>query len=241
VDGESFPVGPGDVIWIPPDTLHEMEGFAPRMHCIYAHFDLCYDPCRSNWDACIPGGTVSLGPWALLRHPRLDDPVIDAWKGKLAVHNGAAVGALLAAICREHRRLAAAAAVQLGGMLLQLIGLILRGQQPAGRPGPHLDKIQTALGHIREQTDTELDVARLAATVGLSPSHLRRLFRETVGSSPRGVHREARMRKACEMLVYHSRMNISEIAFALGFSTVHNFSRAFRQVTGVSPSEYRLA
>jgi AraC-like DNA-binding protein len=40
------------------------------------------------------------------------------------------------------------------------------------------------------------------------------------------------------MLVYSNR-SISETAYALGFSTVHNFSRAFSQVTGMSPGAYR--
>ncbi len=239
VDASTFAVGPGDLVWIPPDTYHEMEGFAPSMHCIYAHFDLLYDPARSNWDACIPGGTLSLEPWTGLMHPPLDDAVIGSWKGTLPVSNAAAIGGLLTALCVEHRRLAADAAVQIGGMMLQLVGLILRGLSPGRKSTPHAAQIQAALEFIREHADRDLHVGRLAAAVGLSGSHLRRLFRETVGKSPRAVHREARIRKACGMLVYNTRMNISEVAFALGFSTVHNFSRAFHQLTGTAPTAYR--
>jgi AraC-like DNA-binding protein len=52
------------------------------------------------------------------------------------------------------------------------------------------------------------------------------------------MHDRARMQKACE-LVLHSGSSITEIASRLGFSTVHNFSRAFKREIGVSPRSYR--
>ena len=239
VAGEEFPVGPGDLIWIPPDTLHEMEGYAPVMHCVYAHFDLLYDPARSHWDACIPGAVQDLTLWSSLMHPSLNDPLIDSWHGKLPVTNGPAIGALLSSICVEHRRAPAGNALQLAGMVLQLVGLIAQGMAPAGHPTPHHRTLEGALGFVHEHPDRPLDVGRLAGAVGLSASHFRKLFREHTGRSPRSMHRQARMRKACELLVYNPAMNISQVAFALGFSTVHNFSRAFRDVTGYSPRAYR--
>jgi AraC family transcriptional regulator of arabinose operon len=48
----------------------------------------------------------------------------------------------------------------------------------------------------------------------------------------------AKIRAACDYLIY-SESNISEIADRLGFTNVHNFSRAFRKATGQSPSAYR--
>ena len=57
VDGETLALNSGDAVLIPPDTSHEMNGTSEKMHCIYLHFDLIYDPTRSRWDACIPPGT----------------------------------------------------------------------------------------------------------------------------------------------------------------------------------------
>ncbi len=54
------------------------------------------------------------------------------------------------------------------------------------------------------------------------------------------MHRRARIRRACELLAY-SNLNVSEIAQQLGFSTVHNLSRAFRALNGVPPTTYRKA
>lgn len=72
----------------------------------------------------------------------------------------------------------------------------------------------------------------------MSQSHFRKVFRETHGESPRALQTRARMQKACE-LVLHSGLALTQIAARLGFSTVHNFSRAVKQATGVWGSEYR--
>jgi AraC family transcriptional regulator len=123
-------------------------------------------------------------------------------------------------------------------MLLQLVGEIMRGLTRPESAGTHERAIRSATSYIQEHADSELNVARLADAVDLSDSHFRKLFREANGRSPRAMHRSARMRRACEMLAY-TNLRVTQIADALGFSTVHNFSRAFRQVTGSSPRGYR--
>lgn len=239
VGNETFGVHRGDLVWIPPSTPHEMEGFAPIMHCVYAHFDLAYDPRRSHWDACIPGGVLDLSPWADRMHPPLRDPVISAWSGRLPVSNAGTIGTLLTELCVEHRRAPARNALLLSAMMQRIVGEILRGLTPNVGSTAHVEAMQGAAAYILEHAGRPLDVARLAGALGLSESHFRKLFREHTGSSPRAMHRRARIRKACEMLVYDTGMNVSEVAYALGFSTVHNFSRAFRDITGVPPTTYR--
>jgi len=239
VAGKSFDVGPGDLVWVPPDTLHAMQGYPPTMHCLYAHFDLLYDPRRSHWDACIPGGTRDLRTCRPRLHPPVRDPLIAAWCGKLLVANPMAIEKLLGDICLEHRRSPSGATVILSGLLLQLLAEIIRGTAPSGAMHPaHMNDLRKTEALIQERADRNLNVAELAGQARLSTSHFRRLFQEVYGESPRHMHRRARMRRAAELLVY-SNLNISEIAGRLGFSTVHNLSRAFRDMTGISPTRYR--
>jgi AraC-like DNA-binding protein len=177
---------------------------------------------------------------ASLMHPELDDPVISKWCGKLRLANHGIIKNLLQKICFEHLRSPAGSTVLLSGLLLQTVAEIIRGTQlPKESLNPlHWDRMQRAIENIHEQADGTVSVDSLAQGMRLSTSHFRRLFRETHGQSPRAVHRNARIQKARELLIY-SDLTVSEIAFQLGFSTVHNFSRAFKQVMGVSPTEYR--
>ncbi|MDD5707735.1 MAG: helix-turn-helix domain-containing protein [Kiritimatiellae bacterium] len=239
VGAEDFEVGPGDLVWIPPDTPHSMRGYPPVMHCLYVHFDLLYDPARSHWDAYIPSGTLDLSPFRRLMHPPVDDPAIAAWRGLLRVSNPGAIETRLRDICFEHRRSPSGSALLLSGMLLGLLSDILRGVESLGAlTSAHLSDLRTAEAAIQSHLTGDLDVFPLAQAARLSCSHFRRLFRERFGESPRAMHRRARIRRACELLVY-SNLNVSEIAAALGYSTVHNFSRAFSQIAGAPPSRYR--
>lgn len=239
VNGNPFEVNDGDLIWIPPDTLHEMQGTSETMHCLFIHFDLLYDPARSHWDACIPGGTKDLEEFSNLMHPKIKHPVISRWKGKIHITNQAAILSILQKINIEYRRLQNGAALMLSGLILQLIDTIINGLAPlTGVSGNHWREMQEAAGYIQDHAENELNITRLAAHFHFSPSHFRKLFREIHGQSPRTMHRQARIRRACEMLVYSS-LNISEIADRLKFSTPHNFSRAFSNVTSISPGNYR--
>jgi AraC-like DNA-binding protein len=240
VGSETFSVGDGDLVWIPPDTFHEMEGFKPSMHCIFAHFDLIYDPARSHWDAHVPPDVLDLSAYADLMHPPLPHIAIAKWCGKMQLANNAAVGMLLERIAFEHERDPRKSALVLSGMMLEVIAEILKGlaAKVDAKGGFRWDQMQQSLRDIQNQAEKPLDISVHAEKMRLSESHFRKLFRETHGRSPRQVHREARIQRAKELLIYSS-LTISEIADKLGFSSVHSLSRAFNAVTGISPRQFR--
>jgi AraC-like DNA-binding protein len=239
IDGHAFEGDEGDLIWIPPNTLHEMEGYAPKMLVAYIHFDLLYDPRRSPGTPITPGGTRSLAALRKFLHPPLKVPLIDGWCGKLAVANGPYIYALMKKIQLENA--STRDGLALSGLMLQLIAEIARGLSPAAAlANIHWPAMQRSLGEIAAQAGGPLDVIRLAAGARLSVSHFRKLFQAVHGQSPRTVHNAARIQKACEMMLYSGeRWTLTQIADRLGFSTVHNFSRAFRRTLGVSPRQYR--
>ena len=240
VGSETFAVGDGDIVWIPPDTAHEMQGHAPSMHCIYAHFDLCYDPARSHWDAHIPPGILDLSSYANLLHQPVNLPAVSKWRGRMQIPNHAAAGMLLERIAFEHERDRRNSALALSGMMLEVVAEILKGQavEVDATGGFRWDQMQKSLHDIQSQAEQPLNIAAHAEQTRLSESHFRKLFRETHGRSARQVHREARIQRAKELLIYSS-LTISEIADKLGFSTVHSLSRAFSALTGISPRQFR--
>jgi len=146
---------------------------------------------------------------------------------------------LLERLCFEHLRSRTGSMVLLSGLLLEIVFEILRGQGAVESvKSVHWMKMQEAMAEIQRRAESPLSVAALARELGLSASHFRKLFRQVHGQSPRAFHRQARIQKGRELLTY-TNLTVSEIAFRLGFSTVHNFSRAFRQIMGVPPKRYR--
>jgi AraC-like DNA-binding protein len=238
VEKDAFEVKKGDLIWIPPDTLHEMRG-TTRMHCVYAHFDLLYNPKRSHWDMHIPGGRKDLSEWNHLMHPPLPDPQIAAWRGKISVPNHAAIGALLQKIALEHARSPSDSAIMLSGLMIQVVAEIIRGMfKGTNLNAANWRAMQTSFDEISNRMEKPVSVSLLAKSTFLSESHFRKVFKEVHGQPPRTIHRQIRIQKGREML-NNTRLSVSEIAYKLGFSTVHNFSRAFKALMGVSPKTYR--
>jgi AraC-like DNA-binding protein len=234
VGDEAFDVGPGDLIWIPPGVLHEMRGDPPRMFVAYLHFDLVHDAQRSprvrSGAAHPPGDHPDI-------HPLFPHRPIAGWRGKLPVVNGAAIYALMKQAIAEQR--GARRPLCVSGIMLQIIGEIATGLSPsAAGAGAHWPALRRAAERIFAAPEAALDLPAMARAAQLSEPHFRKLFRETHGESPRALRNRALMRKACE-LVLHSGTSLSEIAYQLGFSTVHNFSRAFSREVGVPPRDYR--
>lgn len=92
------------------------------------------------------------------------------------------------------------------------------------------------VAHPAEPFDTEF----LARMADMSPSSLRRLFKETTGKSPGAFVKDLRMTTAARRLLVTDE-RISSIAYELGFDDANYFSRIFKTFFGVSPQEYRAA
>ncbi|WP_124245586.1 response regulator [Cyclonatronum proteinivorum] len=85
--------------------------------------------------------------------------------------------------------------------------------------------------------DPDFSVQDMANMLALSRSSLNRLFNKEFGISPNEYMRKRRIELSCDM-ISRKEGSISEIAYAAGFSSVSYFSRVFKQLKGVSPTEY---
>jgi AraC-like DNA-binding protein len=238
VAGNTFHVGANNAVWIPPDTLHEMSGNSEKMHCIYLHFDLIYDAIRSNWNAYIPAGTHDLSKFGEYMHPEIDDPFFSKLCGKLNLSSPVSVKALMVRICSLHAKCKADNSLRMSGVMLELLSEI-KEQLDKGDDNsiPDYEKLIDAASFITEHPEQSLSIRKLAKKSGLSESHFRRQFRLVHGMAPKAMQMQAKMRKACELFTYWN-MNVSEVAQELNFTSIHAFSRAFKNVQGVAPTQY---
>jgi AraC family transcriptional regulator len=94
--------------------------------------------------------------------------------------------------------------------------------------------------YIDEHLAEEISLAELAALVRLSPHHLCRAFKQSVGLPPHRYQVHRRVERAKELLA-NPTLSITEIAFATGFGGSSQFATAFRKATGTTPSAFRRA
>ena len=83
-----------------------------------------------------------------------------------------------------------------------------------------------------------LTTAFIARTVGVHPVYLAQVFRQVYGCTISAYLCRRRLEYACAELRY-SRAPIAEIALTAGFYDQGHFSRTFKRVLGLTPSEYR--
>ncbi|MFS0724962.1 helix-turn-helix domain-containing protein [Paenibacillus sp. 1P07SE] len=123
-----------------------------------------------------------------------------------------------------------------GHMTTLLIGY-LRSQRQE-RPDPALKRIAPALDAIALEPGRVWSSRELAGLCGYHPVYFADLFKTATGLSPKAYTVQKRIARAKRLLLTGE--SITDIAKALGYDSVHYFSRNFREVTGLTPSEFRL-
>ncbi len=108
---------------------------------------------------------------------------------------------------------------------------------PVGSNPPEIvcEAVQLIIGGALDGGGTEAD---LAASIGISPRHLRRLFLKHLGASPDQLARSRRAHFA-RRLLDDTDLTILEVAFASGFGSLRQFNRGMREVFRASPTELR--
>lgn len=92
---------------------------------------------------------------------------------------------------------------------------------------------QFITAHIREK----LSVPMVAKQVDVSPSYLTVLFHKNLQISPGEYIRRIKLQESKQM-IRENNLNFTEIAATLQYSTVHHFSRQFKEKFGITPTEY---
>lgn len=125
-----------------------------------------------------------------------------------------------------------------------LLCLVRRGDEtPASRPtslirersqNEFLARVQQYLEANIQRRLTLSDICR-DNLVGRS--YLQKVFREKTGGGAMEYFGNLKIQKAKEMIRQGSH-NFTEIAALLGYNSIHYFSRHFKKVTGMTPSEY---
>ena len=121
--------------------------------------------------------------------------------------------------------------------VIHLLVLIQRCATPAAPPSDHY--IAQCLKVIEANLSEELLLTDLAREVAVSPKHLSREFRSTVGMPLAHYIWRRRVAKAKELLKGRPDLEIQEVARRCGFKTASHFTRKFAEIAGTTPLRFR--
>ncbi|MEA5049972.1 MAG: response regulator [Oscillospiraceae bacterium] len=118
----------------------------------------------------------------------------------------------------------------------------------AGELREHIQEVQSSqkrrdinevIAVIRNQyPDSALQLSTIAESLSLTPNYLSTVFRKQTGKTFSEYLESYRMERAKELL-RDVNYKVYEVAYAVGYTSPRNFSKRFRELTGVSPKQYQ--
>ena len=98
--------------------------------------------------------------------------------------------------------------------------------------------IKEAINYIEQNFQNNISIEDIATVCGINRSYLGKIFRNSIGRSPQEFLMNYRMVKATELLKL-TPLSIADVGSAVGYENQLHFSRAFKNIYGVSPREWR--
>lgn len=101
-------------------------------------------------------------------------------------------------------------------------------------------RINLVIRYIQEHLEESLELESLASVAGFSPYHMHRLFAAFVGETMGEYIRRMRLGRAVQQLLT-TNTSVTQIALSSGYQTPAAFTKAFRQVFHLTPTQVRKA
>ena len=121
------------------------------------------------------------------------------------------------------------------------IALLEQAQPRLSQPAQRMkrsDKVKEMMVYIHEHFSEKLTVSELAKSAFLSERECFRAFRECLHTTPVEYMKSCRLQQACRLL-RENKASITEIGQICGLGSSSYFGKTFRDVMGLTPSEYR--
>ncbi|MEG0766899.1 MAG: AraC family transcriptional regulator [Clostridia bacterium] len=116
----------------------------------------------------------------------------------------------------------------------RILGVRFPAQQSDAR---YLGYVSAALAAVEAHYHEEISIAGIAADLKISPDHLTRQFRQTMGITPMEYLRRYRFARALELL--RRQTPVSEVCMAVGFHHLSHFSREFKALFDMTPTAFQ--
>lgn len=166
----------------------------------------------------------------------LEHTCFDALSDPITFHRGSPI-LLCSRLYKEFRDIDAASPLIMEGLILEIIGEIIRGARLTSAKPP--DSLRSAIEFIHSHFTSCFTIADVARVVGIHPVHLAQSFRKHQRCTVGEYVRRLRIELAAQELL-QSNASLAEIAASCGFSDQSHFTRMFQRYLGLTPRQYRV-
>lgn len=158
-----------------------------------------------------------------------------------SMKNHPVMGQLIRNILRECHEPDTYSPESIKGYLYSMIIEVLRldEEREGAKRSTQINRyVKSAVDYISQHYTEDIKIRELAGSCGLSESHFRRIFIESVGMKPIEYLNLVRIEHAC-MLIRKGEHSMEDICYEVGYQTPSTFNRNFKIVTGISPRDFK--
>lgn len=128
--------------------------------------------------------------------------------------------------------------IHAANLLRQILTHITLLQPLAKQQNAHNFNLEHIHSLMQARAHEQLDLDTLAEAANLSKFHFIKKYKELTGTTPINHFIHLKIERACHLLDVTT-TSINEISFAVGYEDAYYFSRIFKKIMGISPSQYR--
>lgn len=103
----------------------------------------------------------------------------------------------------------------------------------------YIARVNKVMDYLENHIDQPVNLEKLAQIACFSPYHFHRIFSVLTGETLNSFILRIRLEKASQLLQYHKKMTVGEIAQSCGFTSISLFSRTFRKHVGMTANTFR--
>lgn len=217
IEGETFLIGPGQGILIFPEANHEYHPVQKPWMMDWASFD---GPLVRQTLTAL---NVTQSQILTISQPEITLKII-----------GDIYSSLLANNPRSN--------LECSSLLYSLLMEIFYLSAPSNSSSKQqkYDQLLPVFNYIEEHYHEPITLADMAIQLHVSEQYLCQLFRQAIGIRPFEYVNRIKIRKAKELILHESRMDIQSVARNVGYDNYGYFFKTFKKLEGLAPSEFRL-
>ena len=137
---------------------------------------------------------------------------------------------------REHKQMDACSMLTIEGLVLEMLAIIGRMKDSKESQGPPW--LSRAIDLLNAEFQNNLKVQDIAREVGVHPFHLSRVFRSVHRQTIGEYVQKLRVTYACQQLALPDN-DLATVALSAGFADQSHFTRVFKNITGITPGNFR--
>lgn len=243
IEGKEYLAKPNDLFIFKPNQRHSIELLGNETFIQpHIHFDLVAE--KDSPQVFVSFKTYEkMNDYekSLIRED-ITDRFISPFPNYLRPQNTYLIEQLIFEIIQKYESRSPYSQIALQGLFMKLwysILLEIDGQSKRGSSSKELEIDEIKL-YLEQTTDRAVTMDELSARFHLNKYYISRLFSRAYHISPIQYHTTQRIQQAMKLL-FLTNMSVTEIAAAVGYSSIQNFSKVFKSVVGESPNSYRLS